>query len=93
MKSAVGMVGISIADFYACEPREIIIILEGYTLKLEQDFQLRQLAVSNAIGIGFKKGYKAVNPFEKQKAVAKSAISSKEEKDETLNFLFNKFKT
>ena len=81
----------SIADFYSCEPREINIILEGYRLKQEQEFFYRQMAVSNAIGLGFKKGYKAINPFEEHKEKAKSAQSSKEEKKETLNFLFNKF--
>lgn len=91
MESAVGIVGMSIADFYISEPREINIILEGYAAKQEREFQLNQIAVSNAIGLNFKKGYKATNPFEEQKAKAKSAQSSKEEKKETLDFLFNKF--
>lgn len=91
MKSAIGMAGISVADFYNSEPREILIILEGYRHKQEREFQLMQIAVTNAIGLGFKKGFKPQNPFKEANTESKSVKSSKEEKEGTLNYLFNKF--
>ena len=90
LKSAVGMVGISITDFYSSEPREINLALEGYQQNKEETFRLNQYAFFNAIGMAKKKGFKPVNPFEKRDI--KSAQSSKEDKATTLDYLFKKLK-
>jgi len=92
MKTAVGMIGISIADFFISEVRDIILIIEGYTLKRKQDFEYQQLAVTNAIGIFLGgKSFKPSNPFEKEKKKVNKI--SKKEKESTKDYLMDRFKS
>lgn len=91
MKSAVGIVGMSIADFYLSEPRQINIILEGYEIKQEQEYKLNQIAIYNGTNAG-RKGFKEIKPFDKKAEThAVSAKTTKEMKENTLHFLSEKF--
>lgn len=81
----------STADFYNCSPYDVQLAIEGFNEHAEYNFYLQQTAVSNAIGSWFgKKGFKPVNPFEKEKEPGVKP-STVEQKEETLTYLENKF--
>lgn len=81
----------SAANFYMSEPREIELGLEGYRLQQEQEFHLQQIATSNAIGMYFQKGFKPDNPFKRKENKSGVSTSTKEEREETLSYLIEKF--
>lgn len=60
-------------------------------MKQQQDFELNQMAVVNAIGLNFSKGYKPINPFKENMQEEKVKKSTAEKKQETLDFLDVKF--
>lgn len=90
-KLAIGILHMSVADFFISEVREIILAIDGYNAKTEKEFALNQMAVSNAIGIWFgSKSFKPKNPFQVDKP--KTGKISKDEKEETKQFLLDRFK-
>lgn len=86
----VGVLGLQPPFFFASEPREILLAIDGYEIQKRESFYLQQTALTNAIGLRFTKGYKVINPFEDEKTKQQKTVS-KEEKENTLDFLKQKF--
>lgn len=85
-------------SFYQLTVEEAMLMIDGYREKEERDYNLLVSAIYNANGMiqGGKK-FKPTNPFEaekkaKQKAKVVRKEGSLEDRERTLNFLFNKFK-
>lgn len=76
--------------FYSSELREVKLAIEGFNKQEERNFNLSQTAMKNAIGAFFGgKKFTAINPFEKESKKVERRTA--EQKQETFNYLHNKF--
>lgn len=81
-------------DFYGLTIKEANLILKGYEEKLKQDYHYNFMACYNAHGViqGGKK-FKIIDPFDTNKNNNGYKESTLEHREETLSYLFEKFKT
>lgn len=81
-----GVVGLSLNDFYSLTPYEVIQIMQAYRGHIEQTYQLQKIACINAIGLTRSKKFKEINPFDikSNKKVKKVDVNKK---NEELDFL------
>lgn len=83
-----GTYNIPLASVFDLEPREVVLVLEKASNRLEFDHYSNFSAIKNAIGLAFSKGYKYENIFEKTKTQSKKEISE-EEKEDLINYFEN----
>lgn len=82
--------GLEPISFFDISIREAKLIINGYIRKQKDTFYLQQTAAYNAFGsIMVGKKFKPINPFKEDNT---PKVSSKEEKENTLNYLKDKFK-
>ena len=81
-----GVVGLSLNDFYSLTPYEVTQIIQAHRNYIEQTYQLQKIACINAIGLTRSKKFKEINPFDTKsnKRVKKVDI---DKKNEELDFL------
>ena len=81
-----GVVGLSLNDFYSLTPYEVTQVIQAHRNYIEQTYQLQKIACINAIGLTRSKKFKEINPFDikSNKRVKKVDI---DKKNEELNFL------
>nr|DAP80543.1 MAG TPA: hypothetical protein [Caudoviricetes sp.] len=82
------------SDFYGLTIKEAKLTLNGYEEKLKQDYYYNFMACYNAFGViqGGKK-FKIIDPFNTDPANDSGyKESTLEEREDTLSFLFDKFK-
>ena len=81
-----GVVGLSLNDFYSLTPYEVTQVIQAHRNYIEQTYQLQKIACINAIGLTRSKKFKEINPFDTKsnKRVKKVDI---DKKNEELNFL------
>lgn len=81
-----GVVGLSLNDFYSLTPYEVTQVIQAHRNYIEQTYQLQKIACINAIGLTRSKKFKEINPFDTKsnKRVKKVDI---DKKNEELDFL------
>ena len=81
-----GVVGLSLNDFYSLTPYEVTQVIQAHRNYTEQTYQLQKIACINAIGLTRSKKFKEINPFDTKsnKRVKKVDI---DKKNEELDFL------
>ena len=81
-----GVVGLSLNDFYSLTPYEVTQVIQAHRNYIEQTYQLQKIACINAIGLTRSKKFKEINPFDvkSNKRVKKVDI---DKKNEELDFL------
>ena len=81
-----GVVGLSLNDFYLLTPYEVTQVIQAHRNYIEQTYQLQKIACINAIGLTRSKKFKEINPFDTKsnKRVKKVDI---DKKNEELDFL------
>ena len=81
-----GVVGLSLNDFYSLTPYEVTQVIQAHRNYTEQTDQLQKIACINAIGLTRSKKFKEINPFDTKsnKRVKKVDI---DKKNEELDFL------
>ena len=81
-----GVVGLSLNDFYSLTPYEVTQVIQAHRNYIEQTYQLQKIACINAIGLTRSKKFKEINPFDTKsnKRVKKIDI---DKKNEELDFL------
>lgn len=81
-----GVVGLSLNDFYSLTPYEVTQVIQTHRSYIEQTYQLQKIACINAIGLTRSKKFKEINPFDTKsnKRVKKVDI---DKKNEELDFL------
>ena len=81
-----GVVGLSLSDFYSLTPHEVTQVIQAHRNYVEQTYQLQKIACINAIGLTRSKKFKEINPFDTKsnKRVKKVDI---DKKNEELDFL------
>ena len=81
-----GVVGLSLNDFYSLTPYEVTQVIQAHRSYIEQTYQLQKIACINAIGLTRSKKFKEINPFDTKsnKRVKKVDI---DKKNEELDFL------
>ena len=81
-----GVVGLSLNDFYSLTPYEVTQVIQAHRNYIEQTYQLQKIACINAIGLTRSKKFKEINPFDAKsnKRVKKVDI---DKKNEELDFL------
>ena len=81
-----GVVGLSLNDFYSLTPYEVTQVIQAHRNYVEQTYQLQKIACINAIGLTRSKKFKEINPFDTKsnKRVKKVDI---DKKNEELDFL------
>lgn len=81
-----GVVGLSLNDFYSLTPYEVTQVIQAHRNYIEQTYQLQKIACINAIGLTRSKKFKEINPFDTKsnKKVKKVDI---DKKNEELDFL------
>ncbi len=81
-----GVVGLSLNDFYSLTPYEVTQVIQAHRNHIEQTYQLQKIACINAIGLTRSKKFKEINPFDvkSNKRVKKVDI---DKKNEELDFL------
>jgi hypothetical protein len=81
-----GVVGLSLNDFYSLTPYEVTQVIQSHRNYIEQTYQLQKIACINAIGLTRSKKFKEINPFDTKsnKRVKKVDI---DKKNEELDFL------
>mgnify|MGYP003509776154 FL=1 len=81
-----GVVGLSLNDFYSLTPYEVTQVIQAHRNYIEQAYQLQKIACINAIGLTRSKKFKEINPFDTRsnKRVKKVDI---DKKNEELDFL------
>ena len=81
-----GVVGLSLNDFYSLTPYEVTQVIQVHRNYIEQTYQLQKIACINAIGLTRSKKFKEINPFDTKsnKRVKKVDI---DKKNEELDFL------
>ena len=81
-----GVVGLSLNDFYSLTPYEVTQVIQTHRNYIEQTYQLQKIACINAIGLTRSKKFKEINPFDTKsnKRVKKVDI---DKKNEELDFL------
>ena len=81
-----GVVGLSLNDFYSLTPYEVTQVIQAHRNYIEQTYQLQKIACINAIGLTRSKKFKEINPFDNKsnKRVKKVDI---DKKNEELDFL------
>ena len=81
-----GVVVLSLNDFYSITPYEVTQVIQAHRNYIEQTYQLQKIACINAIGLTRSKKFKEINPFDTKsnKRVKKVDI---DKKNEELDFL------
>ena len=81
-----GVVGLSLNDFYSLTPYEVTQVIQAHRNYIEQTYQLQKIACINAIGLTRSKKFKEINPFDTKsnKRVKRVDI---DKKNEELDFL------
>ena len=81
-----GVVGLSLNDFYSLTPYEVTQVIQTHRSYIEQTYQLQKIACINAIGLTRSKKFKEINPFDTKsnKRVKRVDI---DKKNEELDFL------
>lgn len=78
-------------SFYLLTIREASLVLEGYENEKKEQYQIALYSNFNAIGMALGgKGFKPINPFEIEEK--KPRATSIKEREDTLNYLKEKFK-
>ena len=75
------------ASFFICEVVEVIKLLEKMRDRMKFEHELQYIAISNALGKNFSKGYKYVDIFEKEKNKKKEV--TQEEKENLKSYFDN----
>lgn len=92
----VGRIGISPSDFNDLDFADAFLIIDGFEMKLEEDFNLNILANVNAIGLTNDKNFKLQNPFKEKEndiSTASGRAGSIKERLDTFSQLENVFRT
>ena len=84
---AIGFYNMPVASFFVCEPIEIIRLLGKMRDRLKFEHELQYVAICNALGKNFSKGYKYFDIFEKKDEKKKEI--TQEEKEELKSYFNN----
>ena len=76
---AIGFYNMPLASFFVCEVIEVVKLLEKMRDRIKFEHELQYIAISNALGKNFSKGYKYVDIFEKKKNVKKEVTDEERE--------------
>ena len=68
-----------LASFFICEVIEVVKLLEKMRDRIKFEHELQYIAISNALGKNFSKGYKYVDVFENRKSVKKEVTDEERE--------------
>ena len=69
-----------IASFFICEVVEIVRLLEKMRDRIKFEHELQYIAICNALGKNFSKGYKYFDIFEKKDAKKKEVTQEEKER-------------
>ena len=75
-----------VASFFVCEVVEVVRLLERMRDRLKFEHELQYVAICNALGKNFSKGYKYFDIFEKKDSKKKEVTN---EEKENLKFYFD----
>ena len=81
-----GVVGLSLNDFYSLTPYEVTQIIQAHRNYIEQTYQLQKIACINAIGLTRSKKFKEINPFDTKSNERVKKVDI-DKKNEELDFL------
>ena len=84
---AIGFYNMPIASFFICEVVEVVRLLEKMRDRLKFEHELQYVAICNALGKNFSKGYKYFDVFEKKEVVKKEV--TQEERQELKAYFEN----
>ena len=76
-----------IDSFFICEVIEVVKLLEKKRDRLKFEHELQYIAICNALGKNFSKGYKYIDIFEKKENKKKEV--TQEEKEELKSYFDN----
>lgn len=68
-----------VASFFVCEVVEVVRLLERMRDRLKFEHELQYVAICNALGKNFSKGYKYFDIFEKKDDQKKEVTSEEKE--------------
>ena len=81
-----GVVGLSLNDFYSLTPYEVTQVIQAHRNYIEQTYQLQKIACINAIGLTRSKKFKEINPFDTKSNERVKKVDI-DKKNEELDFL------
>ena len=82
----IGVVGLSLNDFYSLTPYEVTQVIQAHRNYIEQTYQLQKIACINAIGLTRSKKFKEINPFDVKSNMRVKKVDI-DKKNEELDFL------